>query len=77
MLVLLQHHDAITGTMCDSNEGCTGAGGMGEVMGAHNVLAVYEDMLTATAQNSLAVAAARPALPRSWAFFFKLPPRLE
>ena len=38
--------------MCDSNEGCTGAGYMAQVMGSHNVLEVYEDMVTATADNS-------------------------
>ena len=31
---VVQHHDAITGTMCDSNEGCTASN---QAMGAHNV----------------------------------------
>lgn len=55
---VVQHHDAITGSMCDSNEGCTGAGYMAQVMGAHNVLEVYEDMVTTTASNANQVIAA-------------------
>ena len=46
---VVQHHDAITGTPCSSQEGCSG---VDQVMGAHNVLQVYEDMVITTAANS-------------------------
>ena len=46
---VVQHHDAITGTPCSSQEGCAG---VDQVMGAHNVLQVYEDMVSTTAENS-------------------------
>jgi hypothetical protein len=52
---VVQHHDAITGTPCSSQEGCSG---VDQVMGAHNVLSVYEDMVTETAANSAEVIAA-------------------
>jgi hypothetical protein len=55
---VVQHHDAITGSMCDSSEGCTGAGYMAQVMGAHNVLEIYEEMVGTTASNSNEVIAA-------------------
>ena len=52
---VVQHHDAITGTPCSSREGCAG---VDQVMGAHNVLQVYEDMVTETKENSQQVIAA-------------------
>ena len=52
---VVQHHDAITGTPCSSQEGCAG---VDQVMGAHNVLGVYEDMVTQTATNANLVLAA-------------------
>ena len=52
---VVQHHDAITGTPCSSQEGCAG---VDQVMGAHNVLQVYEDMVTETKENSQQVIAA-------------------
>jgi len=51
---VVQHHDAITGTPCSSQEGCAG---VDQVMGAHNVLGVYEDMVSTTAANAKLVIA--------------------
>jgi hypothetical protein len=42
---IVQHHDAITGTECANEEGCAG---INQVIGAHNVLADYGTMLSAS-----------------------------
>ena len=48
---IVQHHDAITGTMCSAREGCAG---VDQVIGPHNVLEDYERMLAdATSQSDL------------------------
>ena len=62
---IVQHHDAITGTECSGKEGCSG---VDQVMGAHNVLQVYEDQVTTTNTNSKKVkkpADRRPPTHRS------------
>ena len=45
----VQHHDALTGTMCSAAEGCTGGG---QTAGDHDVLADYMRMLDESMQLS-------------------------
>ena len=52
---MVQHHDAITGTECSAKEGCAGTD---QVLGAHNVLETYEDLVTTTAANANEVVSA-------------------
>ena len=49
---IVQHHDAITGTECANEEGCAGTD---QVVGAHNVLADYDGMLTQSMASSAQV----------------------
>ncbi len=51
---VVQHHDAITGTMCKASEGCAGTD---QVVGAHDVLNDYEGMLRNATANARRVAA--------------------
>lgn len=51
---IVQHHDAITGTECSAKEGCAG---VDQVLGAHNVLEVYEQLVRTTDANAKAVVA--------------------
>eukprot|EP00658_Telonema_sp_P-2_P058738 TRINITY_DN4728_c0_g2_i1.p1 TRINITY_DN4728_c0_g2~~TRINITY_DN4728_c0_g2_i1.p1 ORF type:complete len:827 (+),score=171.69 TRINITY_DN4728_c0_g2_i1:274-2754(+) len=51
---VVQHHDAITGTPCSSQEGCAG---VDQVMGSHNVLGVYEQMVSDAKHTSDQVSA--------------------
>ena len=51
---VVQHHDAITGTMCKASEGCAGTD---QVVGAHDVLTDYEGMLLNATESAHKVAA--------------------
>lgn len=46
---IVQHHDAITGTECRKQEGCSGTG---QLVGSHDVLGDYESMLRDAASES-------------------------
>lgn len=50
----LQHHDAITGTGCDNQEGCAGTD---QVVGPHNVIGDYHTMLADSLAGTAQVAA--------------------
>ena len=52
---IIQHHDAITGTECMSEEGCAWAAS--QSIGPHNVVGDYESMLHTAIANANSVAA--------------------
>ena len=51
---IVQHHDAITGTGCDNQEGCSGTD---QDVGPHNVIDDYQDMLAVGMAATAGVAA--------------------
>ena len=53
---IFQHHDAITGTFCQYDEGCIGGlNSEDQDVGSHNVLGDYRTMLTSSADDANAV----------------------
>lgn len=61
---IVQHHDAITGTYCVGEEGCTGEQAFGaQVLGPHGVQRDYLQMLDTAERNSGEVAAAMLSEP--------------